>query len=559
VTYLRFDDTNPEVFLALLPSDLLNLWRCIQAEKQEYIDSIERNVAWLGNKAWKITHSSDYFQTLYELAVDLIRRGKAYVCHQTGPEIKASRDILKAAHIAAKDTGGLKEIPRGAGSPYRDTSVEENLAKFEDMRRGMYNEGEAFLRMKMDLCSPNPSMWDHCAYRVKFTEHPKSKCQWCIYPTYDYTHCIVDSLENVTHSLCTLEFSDRQASDGAYYWLLDALDLYKPVTWEYSRCNLTYNVMSKRKLNRLVTKGYVNGWDDPRLLTLDGLRRRGYTPASVNTFCNKLGVTKAANTSKMELLESVVREELNTTAPRRFAVIEPLKVTLLGGEKDGTVMMSNHPAKEEMGKHAMPINDVVYIERSDFREVDEKSFFGLAPGKEVHLKYGPYITCKEVKKNSSGEVVEVVVNVNKVAPENREKPEPKVKGHLHWVSAKHCVEATMNLYSYLFLKEKPEAKEKAEGGEKVDEAQAEEPEEEEEEEEEEEDAEPKWVSYLNPESLVVKTGLVEPELVKDALNIHQAFQFERVGYFAVDPDSTRERPVFNRVVTLKESKDKKAL
>jgi len=269
----------------------------------------------------------------------------------------------------------------------------------------MINEGVAILRMKMDLLSPNPNLWDHAAYRIKFSEHPKSKSTWCIYPTYDYSHCLVDSIENITHSLCTLEFETRQCSDGSYYWLLDALGLYRPVTWEYSRCNVTYNVMSKRKLNKLVTQGFVNGWDDPRLLTLDGLRRRGYTPSSINTFCQKVGVTRSMNTSKMQVLEGCIRDELDATAPRRFAVMEPLKVKITNVKGSTSVLAASHPKDESMGTRSLPFTSEIYIERSDFKEIDEASFFGLAPSKEVHLLHGSFITCTKVVTGKTWEIL----------------------------------------------------------------------------------------------------------------------------------------------------------
>ena len=273
-TILRFDDTNPE------------------AEKQEYVDSILSNVDWLGNKPCRVTYSSNYFQELYEFAVQLIKQGDAYVCHQSKEELRAGRDSLRAAR-ALDLSHSATAPPPDAVSPWRNSSVDENLAKFEKMRTGQFEEGQAFLRMKGDLMSDNPAMWDTAFYRIKYSIHPHSGDKWCIYPTYDYTHCICDSLENITHSLCTLEFETRQAADGPYYWLLYKLGIYRPVTWEYSRCNITHNVLSKRKLNSLVTKGIAHGWDDPRLLTLDGLRRRGYTPQAINSFCEQIGVTRA--------------------------------------------------------------------------------------------------------------------------------------------------------------------------------------------------------------------------------------------------------------------------
>jgi len=329
---------------------------------------------------------------------------------------------------------------------------------------------------------------------------------------------------------------------------LDALGLYKPVTWEYSRCNLTYNVMSKRKLNQLVTDGLVNGWDDPRLLTLDGMRRRGYTAGVINKFCEKIGVGRSQNTSRMQLLESVIREELNATAKRRFAVVDPLKVTITNCTGSTNISASNHPQLPEMGERNVPLSAAIYIEKADFKEVDEKGYFGLAPGKEVHLLHGPYITCVEVCKDSKGNITELKCEQNMEAPEQREPKQPKVKGHLHWVSVEHAVEATLNLYDYLFKTEDPDPK-KPTDAEAVPELEG----------EEAEETGGGWLENINPESLVVTKGYVEPSLLEDAMKHGESYQFQRVGFFVVDLDSAPNKLVFNRVVGLKESSDKRAM
>jgi len=529
-TIMRFDDTNPE------------------AEKQEYIDSILANVKWLGNEPVRVTYSSDYFQELYDLAVQLTKDGKAYVCHQTKEEVKKSRDIIRQAHI-----DHLDKMPPGAESPWRNTSVEENLAKFEKMRTAQYEEGEAFLRMKGDLMSDNPAMWDTVFYRIKYTAHPHSGDKWCIYPTYDYTHCIVDSLENITHSLCTLEFETRQAADGPYYWLLDALRIYKPVTWEYSRCNITYNVLSKRKLNALVMKKVVNGWDDPRLLTLDGLRRRGFTATAINAFCEQIGVTRSGTiTTQMHVLENCIRNELDVTARRAFAVLRPLKVTITAGlDAETTFEVPNHPKDASKGSRKVAMSKVIFIEQDDFRLQDQKDYFGLAPEKEVGLLgTGFVLMCSKVNQDKKGNVTSIEATV-------KARGDSKPKGNLHWVSEGTAVQAELRLYDYLFKVENPNAPPPAAGA--VPAAAAAAPAKEaggaEEDEEEEEGAPgaPSWLEYVNKDSLETLSGaLIEPSLLSVAETPGEAFQFQRVGFFCVDKDSTKEKPVFNRVVALKQ-------
>jgi len=545
-TIMRFDDTNPT------------------AEKQEFIDSILDNVAWLGHTPLKTTYSSDYFQKLYDLALELIEAGGAYVCHQTAEEIKASRMVLRK-YYAPDDkggSGGKGKLPDGAASPFRDRPIAENRKLFERMKQGRFGEGGAVLRMRGDLHSENSAMWDPAAYRIMFAAHPRTGGAWCIYPTYDYTHCIVDSLEDISHSLCTLEFGGRQAVDGPYYWLLHKLKLYKPTTWEYSRLNITHCVMSKRKLKYLVVGNYVDGWDDPRLVTLEGFRRRGFSAAVINRFCEKIGVTRAKMTAPIQLLEQIARDELDRTAPRRFVVLKPLKVVLKGMPAEGkTVHVANHPKEEAMGTRPLTLRSECYIERDDFREVDDPKFFGLAPGKEVGLLgMGVNITCDGVEKDADGNITSLTCSVD-LSKANRPK------GHLHWVDAGTAVPALVRMYSVLFAPEDPEAaaKAKAAGGAAAA-AAADEGDDEEEGEEEAVDAKagkPGWLELLNPESCVNEQGLMEAAM-RDACgpatgHTRPSFQFQRLGYFCVDSTSTLEKPVINRIVALKEDREAKNL
>ncbi|XP_031476514.1 glutamine--tRNA ligase [Nymphaea colorata] len=483
--YLRFDDTNPE------------------AEKQEYIDHIQEIVEWMGWKPFKVTYTSDYFQILYDLAVDLIKRGYAYVDHQTPDEIKEYRE-------------------RKVDSPWRNRPIEESLKLFDDMRRGLIDEGKATLRMKQDMQSENYNMYDLIAYRIKFTPHPHSGDKWCVYPSYDYAHCLVDAIENVTHSLCTLEFETRRAS---YYWLLEALDLYLPYVWEYSRLNVTNTVMSKRKLNRLVTERWVDGWDDPRLMTLAGLRRRGVTSSSINAFVRGIGITRSDNSMiRLDRLEFHIREELNRTAPRTMVVTYPLKVVITNLEP-GTII--NLDAKKWPDAHAddasafykVPFTNVVYIEQSDFRIKDSKDYYGLAPGKSVLLRYAFPIKCTEV---IYGDDKETIVEIRaEYDPLKKSKP----KGVLHWVAQPSPgvdpLKVEVRLFDKLFLSENPAELDN-------------------------------WLGDLNPNSKeVIPAAYAVPTLASAVLG--DKFQFERLGYFSVDPDSTSEKIVFNRTVTLRDS------
>ncbi|XP_019164926.1 PREDICTED: glutamine--tRNA ligase-like isoform X1 [Ipomoea nil] len=483
--YLRYDDTNPE------------------AEKKEYIDHIEEIVRWMGWEPFKITYTSDYFQELYELAVALIQNGHAYVDHQTPEEIKEYRE---------------KKI----NSPWRDRPIEESLRLFDEMKRGMIEEGKATLRMKQDMQSDNPNMYDLIAYRIKFTPHPHAGDKWCIYPSYDYAHCIVDSLENVTHSLCTLEFEIRRAS---YYWLLDALGIYKPFVWEYSRLNITNNVMSKRKLNRLVTEKWVDGWDDPRLMTLAGLRRRGVTPTAINDFVCGIGITRSDHSViRLDRLEYHIREELNKTAPRTMVVLNPLKVVITNLEA-GLVMeldakkWPDAQSDDSSSFYKVPFSKVVYIEHTDFRMKDSKDYYGLAPGKSVLLRYAFPIKCTEV---ILGDDKETVVELRaEYDPSKTVKP----KGVLHWVAEPSPgvdpLKVEVRLFEKLFLSENP--------GELDD-----------------------WLGDLNPNSKAVMPNAYAVPLLRNA-TLGDKFQFERLGYFAVDKDSTAEKLVFNRTVTLRDS------
>ena len=527
-TYLRFDDTNPA------------------AEKQEYIDSILSSVSWLGHRPFKVTYSSDYFGQLHEFAVKLIKLGKAYVCHQAKAEVTASRQLLKEFQLhCARNNLSRQEtpLPSGAESPYRHRSVEDNLRLFEEMSKGVWEEGSCCLRLKGDLRSDITSMWDLAAYRIKFQEHPHSTDAYCIYPTYDYTHCLVDSIENVTHSLCTLEFETRQAPNGPYYWLLHALDMYKPITWEFSRCNITYNVLSKRKLNTLVSQGHVSGWDDPRLLTLEGLRRRGYTPTAINRFCFEMGITRNDNIQHLEKLERCIREELDDDTDRRFAVLNPLPITIRnhpGGSLP--VECPSHPKFPERGTRVLNFTSTVFIEREDFREVDDVSFYGLAPGKTVRLLFGYNITCVGLQKDAAGAIVslEATYDCNSLGS----KPP---KGTLHWAGSDY-VHGEVRVYDKLFLVEVPGKKVATEIA--ADEVA-----------EQLEDGGVDWLTQLNPCSLVVyQNALLEP-LIREIAGspLTSRFQLQRLGYFTVDKDSSVQKPVLNRIVTLKESKELTAL
>jgi len=486
VCYLRLDDTNPE------------------RENNVYINSIIDNVHWLGHHPWKVTHASSYFDKLYECAVELIKRGKAYVCHQTSEEIAKCRE-------------------NKAPSPWRDRPIRESLELFEQMRQGRFKEGEATLRMKMDITSDNPCMWDLVAYRIRYIPHPMTGNKYCIYPSYDFTHCLNDSFEDIDLSLCTLEFLVRRPS---YYWLLDALEVYRPVVWEFSRLNITRTVMSKRKLLTLVTQKLVHGWDDPRMPTLNGLRRRGYSPEAINNFCDIVGVT--TNTTVFidyTRLEQVCREDMEIRCNRAMGVLEPLLVEISNIEagKKIPVTRPNHPVLKDRGTNTVELTNLIYIDRNDFKLEDKKDFWGLAPGKSVRLRYANAMTCKDVVKDNDGKVVKLICEYDF---EGTLKP----NGFVHWVSkpdaaTEPCV-AEVRLYEPLFKSDRP-------------------------------DELSDWQSDLNPNSETIVSAFVDPVLA--AAKPGDAFQFERVGFFVCDTDSTPDHPVFIRTVPLKESKDKKSL
>ena len=490
---LRFDDTNPE------------------KEDVEYTDSIQSDVKWLGFD-WeeRLFFASDYFEKLYEFAQQLIRDGKAYVDHLSADEIREYRGTLKEP---------------GKPSPYRDRSVEENLDLFELMRAGEFAEGECLLRAKIDMAAPNMNMRDPAIYRIRKAEHHRTGNDWCIYPMYDYTHCLSDALEGITHSLCTLEFEDHRP---LYDWFLDQLPVpCHPQQIEFARLNLNYTVTSKRKLNELVTEGLVSGWDDPRMPTIVGMRRRGFTPESIRDFCHRIGLTKTDTVIDVGVLENCVREDLDKRTKRVLAVLKPLKV-VIENYPEGEVEMLDapyHPNDEDMGKRQLPFSKEIYIEQDDFMEDPPKKFFRLGPGREVRLRYAYFITCKEVIKNDAGEVVELRCTYD---PETKGGNAPdgrKVKGTIHWVSAEQALKTEVRLYDRLFSDPKPDSKKH----------------------------EQDWKSFLNPESMqVCETAYLEPSL-KEA-KAEESFQFERTGYFNVDSkDSVDGKPVFNRTVTLRDS------
>ncbi|KAJ3352083.1 hypothetical protein HDU83_008361 [Entophlyctis luteolus] len=493
-TYLRYDDTNPE------------------AEEEKYFTSILETIRWLGFEPSAITYSSDHFQRLYDLAVQLIKKDKAYVCHCTGEEIHAHR-------------GGDSMGPRSE-CIHRSRPIAESILEFERMKCGEYAEGEAILRMKMDMFNPNPQFWDLVAYRVLFSHHYRTGDEWCIYPTYDYTHCLCDSFEDITHSLCTTEFT---LSRESYYWLVDALEIYKPVQWEYGRLALTYAIMSKRKLLQLVNEKFVSGWDDPRLYTMAGVRRRGFTPEAINAFVRELGVTNSNSVIPAERLENFVRDHLNEVAPRLMVVTEPLKITITNLPDDHLeyITVPNKPRDDSMGTHVIPFTRTVYIDASDFRENDDPEFFRLILGKSVGLLNVPRpIIAKEVLKDNTGKVIEVKAEI-----EDSFKTKPKA--YIHWVAESEKdnspVRVEIRNYSNLFFHPNPMDKKLVPGG---------------------------WLSDINPNSLVVVNAFAEVGVRTS--KVEDKFQFVRLGYYCVDLDSDVEngKYVFNRTVSLKEDAGK---
>ncbi len=489
---LRFDDTNPT------------------KEDTEYIDSIQEDVKWLGFD-WqnRLFYASDYFQKMYELAVGLIKAGKAYVCHLSPEETKSYRGTLTEA---------------GKPSPYRNRSVEENLALFEEMKSGKLPDGACVLRAKIDMSSPNLNMRDPVFYRIQHARHHRTGDTWCIYPMYDYAHPISDALEGITYSLCTLEFESHRP---LYNWVLANVELENQCRQiEFARLDLTYTVMSKRKLRKLVEEGHVNGWDDPRMPTISGLRRRGYTPESIRDFCHRIGVAKSNSTVDLAALEHCIREELNLTADRVMAVLNPLKVVITNYPKDQTEMLSveNNPERSERGHREVPFGREIFIEADDFMEDPPNKYFRLKPGGEVRLKAGYIIKCNEVIKDNQGSITELHCTYDPQTKSGQNESGRKVKGTIHWVAKERAVQAQVKIYDTLFTKSNPEDTE------------------------EEKD----FTEYLNPESLkIIDNALVEPSLTR--AGIGKRFQFMRTGYFIIDQDSTASKLVFNRIVSLKDS------
>ncbi len=491
LTNLRFDDTNPET------------------EDTIYVDGIMKDVRWLGFD-WdnRLYYASDYFQQLYDWAVLLIKKDKAYVCHLSAEDVSKTRGTVTSP---------------GENSPYRNRSVEENFDLFERMRKGEFKVGECTLRAKIDMAHPNMLMRDPVLYRINYTPHHRTGTQWCIYPTYDYAHGQSDSIEEISHSICTLEFEIHRP---LYNWFIEALEIFYPRQIEFARLNLTYTVMSKRKLLRLVKEGFVSGWDDPRMPTICGLRRRGYTPSSIRTFAEKVGVAKRDNTIDLSLLEFYLREELNKTADRYLAVLNPLKIVITNYPEGQTEELEaiNNPEFPEHGSRKLPFTKVLFIEQDDFMEEAPPKYFRLTPGQEVRLRYAYFIKCTDVIKDDNGDVVEVHCTYD---PDSRGGNSPdgrKVKGTIHWVSADHARQAEVRLYDRLFVNENPEDVE--EGGD--------------------------FVQNINPDSFKTTTAYCEPALVDAACKEFRC-QFERLGYFITDDDHTKENPVFNRIVTLKDS------
>jgi glutaminyl-tRNA synthetase len=485
---LRFDDTNPT------------------KEEVEYVESIIEDVRWLGFD-WqdRLFYASDYFEQMYDYAVQLIKAGKAYVDDLSADAIREHRGTL---------------TEQGKESPYRNRSVDENLDLFQRMRAGEFEDGSRVLRAKIDMASPNFNMRDPVMYRILHAEHHRTGSKWCIYPMYDWAHGLEDSIERITHSICTLEFEDHRP---LYDWFLDELGVYHPQQIEFARLNLTYTIMSKRNLRQLVENGDVNGWDDPRMPTVSGLRRRGYTPESIRTFAERIGVAKTDSTIEVALLEHCIREDLNKRAPRVMAVLHPLRVVIDNYPEGKVEEMEavNNPEDPAMGVRKVPFSRVLYIEQDDFMEQPPKEFFRLAPGREVRLRYAYIIKCVGVAKDKAGKVVELHCTYDPETRSGEAGSSRKIKGTIHWVSAAHTLEAEVRLYDRLFTVENP-----------ADVAD--------------------FMTVLNPNSLQAVTGYLEPSLAGAAPG--SRYQFERLGYFCVDArDSSAERLVFNRTVTLRDT------
>jgi glutaminyl-tRNA synthetase len=488
---LRFDDTNPS------------------KEETEYVDSIIQDVRWLGGD-WegRLFYASDYFEQLYAWAVQLIRAEKAYVCDLSGDEVRRQRGTLTEP---------------GEESPYRNRSIEENLNLFERMRAGEFADGARTLRAKIDMASPNLNLRDPIMYRILHAQHHRTGDKWCIYPMYDFAHGESDSIERITHSICTLEFEDHRP---LYDWYVEQLGIYHPQQIEFDRLNLTYTLLSKRKLLTLVQQGRVQGWDDPRMPTVSGLRRRGYTPEAIRNFCRRVGVSKTNGTTELGLLEYFLREDLNKRSLRAMAVLRPLRV-IIDNYPDGQVEQMeaiNNPEDPSAGTRQVPFSKVLYIEQDDFREDPPKQYFRLSPGREVRLRYGYFITCTGVEKDETGAVQAIHCSYDPATRGGNAPDGRKVKSTIHWVSAEHSVDAEVRLYDNLFTVEDPN---------QTDEGQD-------------------FTANLNPNSLEVLThSKLEPSLA--GARSGDRYQFERLGYFAADPDTTPGKPVFNRTVALRDT------
>ncbi|MDO5673749.1 MAG: glutamine--tRNA ligase/YqeY domain fusion protein [bacterium] len=493
--HLRFDDTNPD------------------KESSEYVEAIKADVRWLGFDWGEHLHyASDYFDQLHEFAVSLIKMGKAYVCHLNNEEMREYRGTLTEP---------------GRESPYRNRSVEENLALFSDMKSGTLPEGACVLRAKIDMAAPNIIMRDPVLYRILHSHHHRSGDTWCIYPMYDFTHCLSDMLEEITHSLCTLEFENNRA---LYDWVLEALQTPNhPRQIEFARLNLNYTITSKRKLLQLVEENHVSGWDDPRMPTISGLRRRGYTPLSIRNFCAGIGVGKRDSLIDMGVLENAIREDLNQHAARVFGVLEPLKVVITNYPegKEEELVAQNHPQNPDMGERMLPFSRELFIERTDFMENAPKKFFRLSIGREVRLRYAYLITCQEAIKDENGEVVELRCTYDPASRGGNAPDGRKVRGTIHWVEATHAVPAELRLYDRLFTVEAPDG-----------------------------DKERSFMEFINPDSLQkLENCLLEPSLAQAQAD--DRFQFERQGYFCLDQDSDPAgKLVFNRIVSLRDSWEK---
>jgi glutaminyl-tRNA synthetase len=487
---LRFDDTNPT------------------KEEQEYVDSIKEDVRWLGFD-WEDREyfASDYFESLYEYGLKLISKGKAYVCDLSAEEISAMR--------------GTPSVP-ATPSPYRDRSVEENRDLFQRMRLGEFPDGSRTLRAKIDLASPNMHMRDPVLYRIMHAYHHRTGNDWCIYPMYDFAHGQSDSIEKITHSICTLEFEVHRP---LYDWFIKELEIFPPQQIEFARLNVSYTIMSKRKLLELVTNNFVNGWDDPRMPTISGLRRRGYTPESIRLFADKVGVAKRDNVIDIALLEHCLREDLNKRAERRMAVIDPVKVIIDNYPDDTTEEMEaiNNPEDTEAGTRRVTFSKVLYIERDDFMEDPPRKYYRLSPGSEVRLRYAYFITCTGVDKDADGTITAIHCTYDPASRGGNSPDGRRVQGTLHWVSDAESLQAEVRLYDHLFSREDPDNVEEGKD----------------------------YKDYLNPASLQIKDCVVEKSLA--TAKAFEKYQFERLGYFSVDPDSKPGKPVFNRTVTLKDS------